>query len=291
MRLKIPRATAEELLNASLTEGFALMHRVAGEHAAAVKAGRWDPGKDRPAREALLNEWYARTIAQVGSIFPTEREAYEVIYPPNRGLSAVSGDYEWQSLMLNVREKLHALRGVIDNRLRAYTDLPLRLRLYVEDIESFQKVRDVNPAMVAGRLRDGGYLDMPEDQVQIALEQILDVPFHKKDWGGESNDLYTSNIVLNGSRIASAFLLKGNGLRKATMEIANCGKNGDQILRLMEGPAQLFVVQFVGEVSEAVIKDVEGKVAQLRAAGRDACFLIMNGQDTARVLHAYGKLS
>ena len=42
------------------------------------------------------------------------------------------------------------------------------------------------------------------------------------------------------------------------MRIADCGHNGDQLVRLFESPAKLFVVQFVGVVSEMVIKDVEG---------------------------------
>lgn len=95
---------------------------------------------------------------------------------------------------------------------------------------------------------------------------------------------------MNGCRIAAAFLLKGNGLRKRVLEISDCGKNGDQILRLFESPAQLFLVQFVGHLSEAVIKDVEGKVNERRAQGKPAHYCIMNGQDTARVLYAYGKL-
>jgi uncharacterized membrane protein len=67
--------------------------------------------------------------------------------------------------------------------LAQYTDLPIQDRLYVEDIDSFQKVRDVNPAMVTHFL-ENGFLSLSEDQVQLALEQILGVSFHKKDWGG-----------------------------------------------------------------------------------------------------------
>src|SRR5205823_14980644 len=134
------------------------------------------------------------------------------------------------------------------NRLRItslpeYTDLPLDARHYVEDIDSFRRVRDVNPGTVLAFLKDG-YLDRSEDSVQTALERILDVPFHKKDWGGELNDVYTANLVVNGVRHESAFLLKGNGLRSSTMELRHCGANGDQILRLCSSPARLFVVQF-----------------------------------------------
>jgi hypothetical protein len=165
-----------------------------------------------------------------------------------------------------------------------------RTRLYVEDIDSFCKVRDVDPAAVSHLLSDEGYLDRSEDFIQTALEQILTVPFHKKDWGGEISDLYTANIVVNGLRTPTAFLLKGRGLKRKVLEIRDCGQNGDQLVRLFDSPAQLFVVQFVGKVSENVIKDVQGKVSERRSRGEPVWYCIMDGQDTARVLHAYGKL-
>jgi hypothetical protein len=126
--------------------------------------------------------------------------------------------------------------------------------------------------------------------IQMALEQIMNVPFHKKDWSGEGNDLYTANMVLNGERVEMAFLLKGNGLRWREMRIADCGKNGDQLVRLFQSPARLFVVQFVGRISEALIFDLLGKVQALKSEGKDTHFLSMDGQDTAGVLYAYGKL-
>ena len=101
-------------------------------------------------------------------------------------------------------------------------------------------MQDVSSAAVSHLLTAGGYLDLDEDTIQTALEEILDEPFHKKDWGGEYNDLYSANVVINGQRISSAFLLKGKGLRKSVMEIKDCGANGDQLVRLVESPAQLF---------------------------------------------------
>lgn len=85
-------------------------------------------------------------------------------------------------------------------------------------------------------------------------------------------------------------MLKGNGLKAPTMEIKHCGKNGDQIVRLFESPAELFIVQFVGNISEAIIKDVEGKIEQLNRRGKQSYYCIINGSDTARLLHAYGFL-
>jgi hypothetical protein len=163
-------------------------------------------------------------------------------------------------------------------------------RLLIEDIESFSKVRGVAPAIVAPLLK-GGYLDMAEDTVQRAVEQILAVPFHKEDWGGESNDLYTANVLVGGARRPTAFLLKGNGLKKAEMQIRDCGKNGDQVVRLFQSPADLFVIQFVGNISEAVIQHAHSEIARLKMQGREAHFLTIDGQDTARLLYAYGKVA
>jgi len=73
------------------------------------------------------------------------------------------------------------------------------------------------------------------------------------------------------------------------MNISDCGKSGDQLVRLAESPASLFVVQYIGHISEAVIKDTEGKVQKLRAECRESRYCIKDGQDTARVLRAYGK--
>jgi hypothetical protein len=181
------------------------------------------------------------------------------------------------------------LHRILDSHLRRYSDLPLKERLFVEDVDSFMRVRDVNPSMVSGYLRHGR-IELTEDEVQMALEAILDVPFHKKDWGGEVNDLYSANLVLNGARRPTAFLLKGSGLKKAEMTIADCGKNGDQIVRLFQSPAELFVVQYIGPIAEAVIHDLHSKTTTRRAQGANANYLVIDGQDTARLLYGYDKL-
>lgn len=162
-------------------------------------------------------------------------------------------------------------------------------RLHIEDIDQFRSVRSINPEKINGLLTNG-YWDVGEDYVQLRFEEILEISYHKVDWGGEYNDLYSANLSVDGRRMVAAFMLKGRGLRKKSLEISGCGKNGDQLVRLFESPAQIYVIQFVGEISEAVIKDVEGKVREKRVAGREAWCCVINGQDTARLFHAYGKI-
>jgi hypothetical protein len=163
-------------------------------------------------------------------------------------------------------------------------------RIYIDDIDSFREVKKVQPNSINQYLSKHGYINLDEDSIQKGIEQILGVPFHKQDWGGEENDLYTANLKIRDKRVATAFLLKGNGLKVNSMEIKHCGKNGNQILRLFDSPAELFIVQFVGNISEYVIKDVQSKINELKLKGKKVWYCIIDGQDTARLLKAYDKI-
>jgi len=53
--------------------------------------------------------------------------------------------------------------------------------------------------------------------------------------------------VINGKRMAAAFLLKGHGTR-GKLTIKKCGKKGNQILKLLEEPGEVYIVQHVGRL-------------------------------------------
>ena len=282
MRLKKSLVSSEEQLVTCLNEGYQLLDEIYAEFAEKKKI-------NEEKNKKKLNAWGEKVIGSLESIFPTELEAHQFLHPSSSlRFIETTIDRAYQELSHRLKDLIGALDKIRAERLSLYTDLPADIRLYVEDIDSFRNVRDVNPE-AASDLLANGYWNVAEDFVQLMLEQILDVPFHKKDWGGEYNDLYTANVIVNGRRTATAFLLKGNGLKKNMMEIKDCGKNGDQLVRLFESPAQLYVVQFVGNISESVIKDVESKVKEKRAHGEDAWYCIITGQDTARLARAYGK--
>lgn len=290
MRLKKSFASATEELTRLANEGYSVINRASEDYRRRQKSGTFDAEREGQTYKQWAQEWGTGVVTQLNMTFPTSLEVNYFMTQQNGILvSKVNIPPECGALITQLPDYIERLRHILDSDLRRYTDLPVQDRLYVEDIDSFQKVRDVNPAMVR-HLLTNGYLALCEDKVQTALEQILEVPFHRKDWGGEINDLYTANVVVNGARRATAFLLKGPGIGNKVMEIADCGKRGDQIVRLFETPADLFVVQYVGPIGDLLIKDVEGKVANLRAGGKGANFLIIDAQDTARVLHAYGKL-
>lgn len=293
MRLKKSKSSAEEELVSLLNEGYNLVHHIQDDYHQKSQQNIFNPEIDIPNYRDRLGDWAIKVAESLEGIFPTELEANVFWYAPESPSYSYRGQNSDVGNMLNRLRSviLPTLKSIIDNDLSKHTDLPINTRLYIEDIDSFRKVRDINPSMVQHLMKDGNYLDKQEDVIQLGLEKILDVNLHKKDWGGETNDLYTANLVINGSRTATAFLLKGNGLKRRSMEIRDCGKNGDQILRLCDSPAELFVIQFVGGISESVIKDIEGKVNQLRLQSKKAYYCILDGQDTARLLYAYGLIS
>jgi hypothetical protein len=289
MRLKLSKNKAEEIIIKHLINGYSIRERVDSNYSTNLKSHDFDNNRIIINKE--VNNWNRDVSKELEIIFPTLLQCYYFNSPPEEGsaIGILNGDLGWDKMVSFMLKKINALHRFLEIDIKQYTDLPIGKRLYIEDIDSFKNARDVNPSLVDSVL-ENGYFDKSEDEVQMVFEQIINESFHKKDWGGEENDLYTSNILINGRRTSSAFLLKGNGLRNKTMEIKNCGKNGDQIIRLLQAPAELFIMQFVGNISENVIKDIEGKINEKNLKGQNAYYCIINGQDTARIFKAYNKI-
>ena len=161
---------------------------------------------------------------------------------------------------------------------------PMPLRLYLEQIESFERINLVSEKDIEHFLSKSGYFDRSEEFIQLALESILDEKLHKKDWGGENNDLYTSNVIFENKRCATAFVLKGNGTGVILLKQKHIGYNGDQTIKAFNSPAELFILQFVGNIDENVIQGLELGVQGLRHQGKPASYCIIDGQTTARLL-------
>jgi hypothetical protein len=161
----------------------------------------------------------------------------------------------------------------------------MRLEIFVEEIDSFEEAKSVTPQQVKSLVP----LDLLEDQIQTFLEEIIGENFHQRDWGGEMNDLVTSHVKVGGNRVRAAFILKGRGT-PGKLTIADCGDNGTQIVRLVEAPVELYVIQHVDEIDQRVIYDLRGKVELKLSKGEKCQYCIIDGTDTARILRAYGKI-
>ena len=90
-------------------------------------------------------------------------ESRSLCYAPATLLGLSAGqNAEWGDLRNRINERIQVLKDILERGLLRYTDLPVKDRLFVEDIDSFRKVRDVKPgpsdSVLARRLLqlDGG---------------------------------------------------------------------------------------------------------------------------------------
>ncbi len=154
-------------------------------------------------------------------------------------------------------------------------------RVYLDDLDSFTLVRAVKKTEVTNRVP----LDVPERVVKKLLCEVLGVFPIPKDWGGERSDLM-ADVSYKGRIIPAAFMLKGNGT-PGRLTVSKCGKNGDQIVRLIEEPARLFVVQHVDAIDSNVAKLLGIAVGSV-VRTEQLYYCLVDGIETARLFEAYG---
>jgi hypothetical protein len=191
--------------------------------------------------------------------------------------------------------EIEAIPWVIANPLPNLPDVPddgsrisgfhwsNRLEIFVDAIDSFERVRDIK---ASGRENDLEALrQIPEDTIKRAFADIIGEPTVPEDWGGERSDLFTSRVTVDGRRISAAFAFKGPA-KFHPMTMADLGKQGDQINRLFSEPADLLVLQHCHEITPPVRGMMRAFAQQM---GNPRLFCLINGYDTLRILQAYGK--
>ena len=156
----------------------------------------------------------------------------------------------------------------------------------VDDVDSFAEVKKIERETVEKIIP----LNIAESEIKRFLAEIIGETYTQRDWGGEKSDLFTTRLKIKGRRIPSAFLLKGSGT-KGKLTIKKCGKNGDQILRLVDEPARLFIVQHIDEIDSAVTRLLEKLVSEKARGRQKLYYCIIDGLDTARIFMAYGKMN
>jgi hypothetical protein len=152
-----------------------------------------------------------------------------------------------------------------------------------EDIAEFNRMREVT--VVNADEWMSVMKSVPESHVKKSIAELLKEP-PKDDWGGEENDHFSANVTVAERRRTAAFLLKGPA-RFREMTPAMCGKNGDQIYRLVRAGADISVIQHNHLVGPAVRETIRSMVV---TPGRPRKFCVIDGQATYRLLKGYGLL-
>lgn len=166
--------------------------------------------------------------------------------------------------------------------------LPMRyqqgLELRPEDIDQFagMDARWTPSASEFSAMRG-----VPEQTVKELLCRLLGEPSVPNDWGGEESDVLSANLAVNGRHLTAAFLLKGPS-RFHPMKPTDLGRNGDQLYRLFNIPADVFVIQHCHNIGAAVRKQALAFALQ-RSFTAPCRVLFLDGTTTARLLRASGE--
>jgi len=149
----------------------------------------------------------------------------------------------------------------------------------IEDIDQFKKIKDAP---------NQEYMDLKEDDVKKKLLSILREKGEFKDWGGEFYD-FNTYVKINGKRLRAVFALKGRGKKIKKLRLKDMGKNGDQIDRMFMAAAQVFFVQFVGQIGEDIFISLENnaKAKSFTMGGEKIYYGAIDGNDTARIFKTF----
>ena len=153
-----------------------------------------------------------------------------------------------------------------------------------EDIGQFSKMTEVKVESADEWMN--AMQSLPEKKVKEAIAHLLSEPT-KKDWGGESDDYFSANILINGLRRSAAFLLKGpSPFREMTLNM--CGKRADQIHRMVDSDADVSIIQHSHLVGSVVRRTLRNLTVYPGGFRRKYC--VIDGQATYRILKAYSLL-
>jgi len=152
----------------------------------------------------------------------------------------------------------------------------------LDDIDTFRRAWNTKGDLLLGDR-------ISESNFKRGLQKIIGERGQFKDWGGEVADLFTTRLRLGGKRWAAAVALKGPGTKGKLMP-GKMGKNGDQIQRLFEAPADLFLVQYCRQIDQSVISQMQRlAIARSTLYAKPVCFGVIDGQDSYRIVRSYPK--
>ena len=182
---------------------------------------------------------------------------------------------------------IRAIPYAIGDLVHYQAQIPLpfspTLELRPNDIDQFS---GMDETWIPSKTEFARLADISEHEVKTLICGLLGEHEVPNDWGGEEGDLFSGRILVDGERKTGAFLLKGPA-KFHPMTLRDLGKNADQIYRLFNIPAQVYVIQHCHDVGAAVRKTVEA-YALHRSFTAPCHFIIMDGVATAQLLRAHG---
>jgi hypothetical protein len=232
----------------------------------------------------------AKPLAQGEKLFEQDRQRvdgkFQTIY---RKIHFLERNKREILRLANNKKKLEGYHTKTNPRGSARTQrivvhAPFKIKtrfVALDEVNQFSKVRQVKS--VPNELAP---VRLPEKQIKAGLLKLLKETIDPKDWGGESNDIFTTKLKIRGRTLRGAFALKGPATTGPLVP-GKMGKNGDQIQRLFDSPADAFFVQYEEEIKESVIRLMEELAKAKALFGREVFFGVIDRDGTYRLRLAY----
>lgn len=182
-----------------------------------------------------------------------------------------------------IRAIPYAIGDLVTSQSRMSLPFASSLELQPGDIAQFA---GMDPQWAPSKAEFAQLANVPEQRVKQIIGGLLGELAIPADWGGEESDLFSAQLLVGNARRTAAFLLKGPA-KFHPMTPRDLGKNGDQLYRLFNIPADIYVVQHCHTIGPAVRKTVEA-FALHRSFTAPCRYVIMDGYATARLLRAAG---
>jgi hypothetical protein len=147
----------------------------------------------------------------------------------------------------------------------------------IDEIDSFSKVGIQARKDVKG---------IPERVIKSAFAKIIGEKGTFKDWGGEKSDLYSTKVKIGARRVPAAIAFKGKAT-KGKLVPAKMGTNGDQINRVFDEPAEVFLVVYGGQIESSIVAQMRAFAMGKAIGGQRVFYGIVDGTDLGRIAAAY----
>jgi hypothetical protein len=282
MKMKISHNAAAERINDIILSGNILLDKVTGEYLAARDAGTFREEHHIPEWKDQYVDWLHKSLASVQHIFPTPAEAIKLKNAQGRVSIKGGVNVKWAGLTSDLKEKVSTLESIAKS-IGEYS-IAMTQELFIEEIDSFAKARDINPRQVKGSLP----LTLSADQLQTFLGEILGEPLQGQS-PEETPAILTTTVKVGGDRVETAVLIKG-GATRGKLTLKKCGKDAEEIARLVAVSAQLYIILHGDQIDGRVMQNLRHKIQAMNTEGKSCCMCFVDGPDTARILLAYGKI-
>ncbi len=279
MKIQTPLIDVKDQLISFISEGFAILGYA------------FQTPHDQIGISQLTLVWSNNVYAYLANTFPTKKEDGQFLHTPGIGIGYIGMNDAVSNLVNTVDTRLKVLESILDNLEKYYQFEPESLSIDIQHIDSFEKVRGINHRDIE-RYVHNGFFDRDEKTIKREFAEIIGESFAPEDWEEETEDVFTSRILLNGQRVPTSIIFNGPGKVKATQtRLSDLGALGDQLVRMIRvSPSKLYILQSVKPIAHEIIETFEALINDQRSKGNHCYYSVIDGQDTATILYAYGYL-